>query len=78
MIQHVPVLSHFSRVQLFTTSWTIVQQAALSMDFSRHEYSELPRPPAGDLPDPEIKPESSEFRVLQAEFLCTEPPGKPK
>lgn len=30
MIQHVPVLSHFSRVQLFATSWTITCQPPLS------------------------------------------------
>ena len=53
------VLSHFSRVQLFATSWTVARQASLSMGFSRHEYwSGLPFPSPGDLPDPGIKPAS--------------------
>ena len=33
-----PVLSCFSRVQLFVTPWTIAHQAPLSMEFSRQEY----------------------------------------
>ena len=50
---------HFSRVQLFATSWTVARQAPLSMGFSRHEYwSGLPFPSPGDLPDPGIKPAS--------------------
>ena len=32
------VLSHFSRVQLCATLWTIVHQAPLSMGFSKQEY----------------------------------------
>ena len=41
-----PVLSCFSRVQLFVTPWTIAHQAPLSMEFSRQEYwSRLPCPP---------------------------------
>ena len=31
------VLSHFSRVQLFATPWTVAHQATLSMGFSRQE-----------------------------------------
>ena len=46
----------FSRVQLFTTPWTVAHQAPLSMGFSRQEYwSGLPCPPPGDLPNPGIK-----------------------
>ena len=37
------LLSHFSRVWLFTTPWTAAHQASPSMGFSRQEYwSELP------------------------------------
>ena len=44
--------------------------------FSRQEdWSGLPCPPPGDLPDPRIKPRSPE---LQADSLPSEPPGKPK
>ena len=43
--------------------------------FSRQEYwSGLPFCPPGDLPNPEIKPEST---ALQADSLLSEPPGKP-
>ena len=44
--------------------------------FSRPEYrSGLPCPLSGDLPNPGIKPRSPS---LQADFLLSEPPGKPK
>ena len=50
------VLSHFSRVGLFVTLWTIAHQAPLSMGFSRHKYwNGLPCPPPGDLPNPGVK-----------------------
>ena len=46
-----------SRVQLFTTPWTVVYQASQFMGFSRQEYwSGLPLPSPGDLPDPGIEP----------------------
>ena len=49
-------LSHFSRVQLFATWWTVARQAHLSMGFSRQEYwTGLPCPPPRDLPDPGIE-----------------------
>ena len=45
-------------------------------EFSRQEYqSGLPCPPPGTLPDPGIKPRSP---ALQADYLLSEPPGKPK
>ena len=69
------VQSRFSHVQLFATPWTVACQAPLSMGFSRQEYwSELPFPPPGDLPDPEIKPVSP---ALAGRFFTTAPPGKP-
>ena len=46
------MLSHFSQVQLFVTSWTVAHHAPLSMGFSRQEYwSGLPFPSPGDLPN---------------------------
>ena len=37
------------------TPWTVARQAPLSMEFSRQEnWSGLPCPPQGDLPDPGI------------------------
>ena len=56
---HAPVLSRFSRVQLFVMLWTVAHQAPLSMGFSRQEYwSGLPCSPPGDHSDPEIEPVS--------------------
>ena len=47
------VLSH---VQLFVTPWTVACKAPLSMEFSRQgDWSGLPFPPPGDLPDPGIE-----------------------
>ena len=47
----------------------------LSTEFSRQEYwSELPVPSPGDLPEPGIKPM---FPAIQADFLLSEPPGRP-
>ena len=53
------LLSCFSCVQLFATPWTITHQAPLSMDFSKQEdWSGLPFPFPGDLPNPGNKPTS--------------------
>ena len=72
----VCMLSHFSRVQLCVTLWSIGHQVPLSMEFSRPEYwSGQPLPPPGDLPNPQIQLKSL---VLQADSLPSEPPGKPK
>ena len=62
------VLSRFSRVQLFVTSWTVVHQAPLSTKFSWQEYwSGLPCCPLGVLPTPAgIEPAAS---ALQADSL---------
>ena len=69
---HVCVLSHFSRVQLCVTPWTVARQASLSMEFSRQEYwSGLPFPSPGDLSDPGIKPASP---ALAGRFFTTGPP----
>ena len=70
------MLTHFNRVQLFATLWTVACQAPLSMGFSRQEYwSGLPCPPPGDLPDPGIEPGSPAW---QADSLPIDPPGKPQ
>ena len=63
-----------SRVRLFVTSWTVANQAPLSIGFSRQEcWSGLPFPSPGDLPDPGNEPGSP---TLQADALPSEPPGK--
>ena len=54
--------------------WTAAHQAPVSMGFSRQEdWSGLPFPSPGDLPNPGMEPGSPE---LQADSLPSEPPGK--
>ena len=68
------MLSHFTRVQLFVTLWTVAHQAPLSMGSSRKEsWSGLPFPSSGDLPNPGIEHVSP---ALAGGFFTTEPPGK--
>ena len=68
------ILSHFSRVQLFVTLWTVAHQAPLTLGFSRQQYwSGLPFPPPGDRPDPGTEPGPP---ALQADSLPSESPGK--
>ena len=67
-LKGVWVLSLFSCVQLFVTTWCVALQAPLSMEFSRQEYrSGLPFPPPWDLPSPEIKPASPATPAFQAD-----------
>ena len=48
-----------SYVRLFATLWTIACQAPQSMGFSQQEnWSGVPLPPSGNLPDPGIEPAS--------------------
>ena len=56
----IPMMrSCFSHAQLFVNLWTVACQAPLSMEFSRQEnWSGLPCPFPGDLPDIGIKPTS--------------------
>ena len=69
------MLSHFLSVQLFATPWTVAHQAPLSMAFSRQKCrSDLPCPPPGDLPDPEIKLVSPVSPALQADSLLGDLP----
>ena len=64
------ILSRFSRVQLCATPWTVAHQAPLPVEFSRQEdWSGLPFPPLGDLPDTGIKPASPASPALQADSL---------
>ena len=71
------MLSRFSCVQLFETLWTVACQAPLSIGFSRQNWSGLPCPPPGDLPDPGIKPTSLMSPALTGRFFPLVPPGKP-
>ena len=72
------MLSYLSWVWLFATPWTVAQQAALSMGFSRQEYwGGLPCPLLGIFPI-----QGWNLRLLpllhwQAGSLPLVPPGKP-
>ena len=69
------VLCPFSRVQHFSTPWTIAHQAPLSMGFFRQEYwNALPLPPPGDLPNPRIEPTCP---VLLVDYLPLSHRGSP-
>ena len=58
------MLSHFNRVQLFATPWTVALQAPLSMESSRQEHwSGLPFLSPGYLSDTGIKPMSPALQV---------------
>ena len=70
----VLVLSCFSHVRLFATSWTVAHQAPFSVRFCRQEFwSRLSFPSPGDLPNLGIEPGSP---TLQVDSLPSEPPGK--
>ena len=64
------VLSCFSRVWLFVTSWIVALQVPLSMGFSRQAcWSELPFLPPGHLPDSGLNQHLS--RALAGSFFPT-------
>ena len=61
------------------TPWTAAHQAPLSTGFSRQEdWSGLPFPPPGDLPDPGIELMFFMSTALAGEFFTTEPLAKPQ
>ena len=74
----LPVLIQSESVSCFVVSdsvtpWTVVQQAPVSMGFSKQKYpSGLPFPSPGDLPNPGIEPGAP---ALQEDSLLSEPPG---
>ena len=71
------MLSHFSRVQLFATPWTVAHQAPLPVGFSRQEYrSGLLCPSPGDLSDPRIKSVSCSS-CTAGRFFIAEPLWRP-
>ena len=66
------MLSHFSRVLLCMTLWTVAPKAALSMGFSRQDgWSGLPFPPPRDLLHPGMEPESLLTPALAGRFFTT-------
>ena len=79
LINLVHLLCRFSHVRLFVTPWTVACQTLLSMGFSRQEYwNGLPCPPAGDLPNPGIKPVSLTSPTWAGGFFTTGANDKPR
>ena len=71
-----PGVYALSPVGLFATLWTVANPAPLSMEFFRQEqWSGLPFPSPGHLPNPGIEPMSPVSPVLQADSLPAEPLG---
>ena len=61
-------------IRLFASPWTVSCQVPLSVEFSRQKYwSGLRFPSPGDLPDPEIKPESPASQALAGRFFTRDP-----
>ena len=76
------MLSHFSCVRLCERLWTVACQVPLSTGFSRKEdWSGLPFPSPGDLPNPGIEPMSLMSPALAGGFFtgstAWEAPKKP-
>ena len=69
-------LSHFSRIQLFVTLWTVALPRFLCPWDSpgKNTGSGLPFPTPGALSDPGIKPVSLTSPALAGGFFTTEPP----
>ena len=54
-VSNVIAVYSLSHIQFFVIPWTIAHQAPLSMGFPRQEnWSRLPFPSPGDLPNPGI------------------------
>ena len=66
------VLTCFSHIQLFATLWTQARQTPLSIGFCRKEdWSGVPFPTPGDLPNPRIEPASLVSSALTDRFFTT-------
>ena len=66
------MLSHFGRVQLFATLWTVAHQAPLSVGFPRQEHwSRVPCSLPEDLPDAGMEPVSLRSPALAGGFFTT-------
>ena len=67
------ILSHFSHVQLYATSWTVQPTRLLCpWDFSRQEYwSGLPFPSPGNLPNPGTESRSLASAALAGGLFTT-------
>ena len=72
-------LPTLSNVWLCVTPWTVACHVPLSMECSKQQnWSGLPFPTPGDLPDSGIEHTSPMSPALAGRFFTTEPPGKTK
>ena len=72
------MLSHFSRVQLFATPWTVACQAPLSMGILQARILEwVSMPSSRGSSQPGIEPTSLMSHALAGGFLTTSTTGKP-
>ena len=71
-------LGHFSRVQLFLTTWTVAHQAPLSMGFFRQELEWVAMLSSKESSQPRDRTHVSCVSCTAGGFFTTEPPGKPK
>ena len=67
-----------SHVWLFATLLDCSPPGSCRWDFSGKYWSGLPYLPPGDLPNPEIKPESPVSPALQVDSLPSKTSGKPQ
>ena len=75
--QYYTMCQPLSWVQLFVTTWTVVHQDPLSMEFSRQEYQiGLPFPSPGELPDLGIKSRSPDMQEDSLNLSHTGSPAK--
>ena len=59
-------------VRFFAAPWAVAHKAPLPMEFSRQEnWSGLPFPTPGDLPDPGIEPASPASPALAGGFFTS-------
>ena len=77
-LSHKGYCDRYCHVWRFATPWTVGLQTPLSMGISKQDdWSGLPCPPPGDLPNPGIELKSLSSPALSAGFFTIEPFGKP-
>ena len=77
-MRHVSVLSHYVMSDSVTL-WAVAHQAPPSMGFYKQEdWSGLPFPTPGDLPDPGFEPVSPASPPLQVDSLPLSHQGSPE
>ena len=63
------LLRHLTHVRVCATLWMTVHQAPRLLGFSRQHWSGMPLPSPGDLPYPEVEPNSLVSLVMAGRFF---------